>query len=184
MESAFHNPTPRPCIEVRPSARRQRTCSARFEGDRIVVLVPARLPASERQRVAEELAARLLRRAAPKQPDHEHLARRAAKLSAQYPNGKAKPSEVRWVTNQEKTRWGSCTSASGEIRVSARLRGVPEWVLNYVLVHELAHLLVPNHGPAFKSLVARYPRAREAISWLEGYDYGLRMASSHLPPLS
>jgi hypothetical protein len=65
-------------------------------------------------------------------------------------------------------RWGSCTPADGTIRVSERLREMPGWVLDYVLVHELAHLLVPGHGADFWELVGRYPRAERARGYLEG----------------
>jgi hypothetical protein len=156
---------------------------ARFEGDRIVVLVPASMPTRERQRVAEELASRLLRRHQGQgRADDEALTRRARDLSARYLEGKAAPAEVRWVSNQEKSRWGSCTTVTGTLRISARLQGAPGWVLDYVLVHELAHLLEPSHGPAFKSLVSRYPRSGEAAIWLAGYGHGLRVAGGEDPP--
>jgi len=184
MPSAYKDAAAEPgSIEVRPSTRRKRTCVARFEGNRIVVVVPAWMPAHEREQVAQELGGRLLRRRArSEQRDNAALALRATQLSAKYLDGKASPSEVRWVTNQNKTRWGSCTATTKTVRISARLRDVPGWVLDYVLVHELAHLLEPNHGPAFKSLVARYPKAADAVTWLAGYDYGLRAATGQRPP--
>ena len=75
------------------------------------------------------------------------------------------PAGVRWVDNQS-TRWGSCTMATGEIRVSRRLAEYPRWVLDYVLVHELAHLAVPDHSPAFWSLVGRYELSERARGYL------------------
>jgi predicted metal-dependent hydrolase len=48
------------------------------------------------------------------------------------------------------------------------LRGVPPWVLDYVLLHELAHLLEPGHGPAFWALLESYPRTERARGYLEG----------------
>ena len=70
---------------------------------------------------------------------------RAAHLSAAYLGGRAQPASVRWVSNQE-SRWGSCTPAEGSIRISDKVRGMPGWVLDYVLLHELAHLIEPGHG--------------------------------------
>lgn len=67
-----------------------------------------------------------------------------------------------------RTRWASCTPADGTIRISDRLRDVPAWVLDYVLVHELAHLLVPGHGADFWALVRGYPKMERAIGYLEG----------------
>jgi hypothetical protein len=77
------------------------------------------------------------------------------------------PSSVRWVGNQ-RARWGSCTPSDGSIRISTRLRGLPSWVVDYVLVHELVHLRIPGHGPDFWVLVDRYPRAERARGYLEG----------------
>ena len=70
-----------------------------------------------------------------------------------------------YVTNQH-TRYGSCSPAEGTIRISADLAGMPGWVRDYVLVHELAHLLEANHSPAFWSLVNRYPLAERARGYL------------------
>jgi predicted metal-dependent hydrolase len=76
------------------------------------------------------------------------------------------------VGNQQR-RWGSCTSRTGEIRISERLRFVPGWVLDAVLVHELAHLIEPTHSPRFRRLAARFPRTAEADTFLAGYTLGL-----------
>jgi hypothetical protein len=95
------------------------------------------------------------------------LAERAERLSNQYFDGRARPVSVRWVTNQN-TRWGSCTPSEGSIRLSHRLQGMPEYVVDYVLLHELAHLLVPGHGPRFWRLLEAYPRTERARGYLEG----------------
>ena len=167
---------PRPVIEVRPSARRTRTAAACFEGDRIVVTVPAAMPAAERAQVAERLADRLIAKAAAAAHKADaDLSARAAELSARYLDGKARPASIRWVDNQ-RTRWGSCTPATRTIRINSALRHVPDWVLDSVIVHELAHLLAADHGPRFKALVARYPRTGEASTWLAGYGWGLAAA--------
>ncbi|MGV9554437.1 M48 metallopeptidase family protein [Streptomyces sp. NPDC003401] len=155
-------------IEVRRSARRRRTVSAYREGDRTVVLIPARMSEAEEQRwvsvMLDKLAAQESRRRAPGDAE---LAERAERLSAQYFAGRARPATVRWVTNQN-TRWGSCTPAEGSIRLSHRLKGMPEYVVDYVLLHELAHLLVPGHGPDFWQLLEAYPRTERARGYLEG----------------
>jgi predicted metal-dependent hydrolase len=78
------------------------------------------------------------------------------------------------VDNQNR-RWGSCTPADRTIRLSSRLRTMPEYVVDYVLVHELAHLLEPGHNDRFWSLVAGYPRAERARGFLEGIE----QAGSH-----
>lgn len=95
------------------------------------------------------------------------LQERAAQLARAYFEGATKPTSVRWVDNQN-SRWGSCTPADGTIRLSHRLRAMPAWVIDYVLVHELAHLIEIGHGPRFQALVDRYPKAERARGYLLG----------------
>jgi predicted metal-dependent hydrolase len=160
-----------PAVEVRRSARRRRTVSAYRDGDVTVVLIPARFSKAEERRWVAEMIARLQAREArrqrgPRRSDEALLAR-ARQLSTSVLDGGARPTSVRWVDNMA-SRWGSCTPSDGTIRVSARLRDMPGWVLDYVLVHELAHLLVPGHGGDFWELVGRYPRSERARGYLEG----------------
>ncbi|GHA73130.1 M48 family metallopeptidase [Streptomyces termitum] len=158
-------------VEIRRSARRTRSVSAYREGDRTIVLVPARMSEAEERRwvgvMLEKLAAKERDRERRRTPGDAELAARAARLSAQYLDGRARPATVRWVTNQN-SRWGSCTPAEGSIRLSHRLREMPEYVVDYVLLHELAHLLVPGHGPGFWRLLEAYPRTERARGYLEG----------------
>jgi predicted metal-dependent hydrolase len=154
-------------VVVRRSSRRRRTVSAYREGPRTVVLIPARFsPAEERQWV-EVMLRRLQAGEARRKPGDERLATRAAELSRTYLGGEARPTSVRWVTNQNR-RWGSCSPAEGTIRLSTRLRGMPSYVLDYVLLHELAHLLVSGHDARFWALLERYPKLDRARGYLEG----------------
>lgn len=159
-------------VEVRRSARRRRTVTAYQESGRTVVLIPAAFtPAEERRWVAQmvaKLQTREERRRRSLGGDEELLARARA-LSAAHLDGVPQPASVRWVDNQQR-RWGSCTPADGSIRLSSRLRSMPEYVVDYVLVHELAHLIEPGHDARFWALVARYPRAERARGFLEGVE--------------
>ena len=157
-----------PQVEVRRSARRRRTVSARREGDRIVVLVPAGLSPAEEERWVATMVTRLQRtvRASRPRSDAELLAR-ANRLSRQYLGGLAHPRSVRWVGNQN-ARWGSCTPGDGAIRLSDRVQGMPDYVVDYVLLHELAHLLVPGHGTRFWALLGGYERLERARGFLDG----------------
>lgn len=119
---------------------------------------------------------RLAAKESRRRPTDEGLLERAKELSAKYLDGRAVPVTVRWVDNQQH-RWGSCTPENGTIRISTRLKGLPEWVINYVIVHELVHLLVPSHGPAFWKLVEQYPKADRARGFLEGFS-----AAAHTAP--
>jgi hypothetical protein len=161
-----------PEVEVRVSARRRKTSEARWVGGRIVVSLPAHLSGEAREKTIAWLVDRLV----AKHPlrtaiGDSDLMARAETLSDRYRIG-ARPTSVRWVTNQM-ARWGSCSYHSGEIRISHRLRSVPEWVLDAVLVHELAHLVHPNHSPAFHQLANGYRRHHEAGIFLAGYGLGL-----------
>ena len=159
-----------PLVEVRRSRRRQRTVSAYREGDTIVVLLPAQMTRAEEEHWVAEMLARLqrseTRRRSPARTSDEALLARCASCRRDF-GGNAVPDSVRWVPPM-RTRWASCTPADGTIRVSERLREVPSWVLDYVLVHELTHLLVPGHGPNFWKLVRDYPRTDRAVGYLEG----------------
>jgi hypothetical protein len=155
-------------IEVRRSSRRSRTVSAYRDGGRIVVMIPSRFSKDQEAHWVAEMVGRLdASRQRRRGSGDGMLARRAAELSTTYLGGRAQPVSVRWVPGM-RTRWASCTPADASIRVSERLRDMPHWVRDYVLVHELAHLLVPGHGPDFWALVQRYPRTERARGYLDG----------------
>jgi predicted metal-dependent hydrolase len=154
-------------VEVRRSRRRRRTVSAYREGDRIVVLIPASLSRAQEAEWVETMVARVEKAEARRRPGDDDLLRRAAALSRQWLEGRAEPLSVRWVDNQ-RSRWGSCTPVDRTIRLSSRLQEMPAWVVDYVLVHELAHLIEPTHNATFWSLVHRYPKAERAEGYLEG----------------
>ncbi len=162
-----------PHVEVRVSKRRKKTAGAHWEGDRIVVVVPAHLRGTERDEMVEALARRLACHRPHLHASDAELEERALALGRRYLDGVA-PASIRWSNNQVK-RWGSCTLDTREIRISARLRVVPEWVLDAVIVHELAHLFEPTHSHRFLQLEQRYPRREEADIFLEGYALGLHM---------
>jgi predicted metal-dependent hydrolase len=152
-------------VEVRRSARRRRTVSAYREGERTVVLIPARFTRAEERRWVDTMLTRLAAGDQRRRPSDEELMRRATELSERYLSGAARPSSVRWVDNQL-SRWGSCTPADGTIRVSTRVRGMPGYVLDYVLLHELAHLLRAAHDERFWALLQGYPRLERARGYL------------------
>ncbi len=159
----------RTTVQVRRSTRRRRTVAAYRDGDQVVVLIPARFTAAEEREWVQKMLTRLdARESRSRRPRSDtELDQRAGQLARLYLDGLTAPVSIRWVTNQH-GRWGSCTPSERTIRLSARLRGMPGWVVDYVLVHELAHLSVPGHGADFWALVDRYPRAQRARGYLEG----------------
>ena len=152
-------------VEIVRSARRKRTVEAQIINGTIRVHVPARMKQSEVDRYTAELVARLQRAEAN---DRIDLVARAAVLARRYEL--PLPTSIRFVDNQ-KSQWGSCTPASGEIRLSARLTQFPSWVLDYVIVHELAHLIEFHHNAKFLALVDQYPKAERARGFLTGVHY-------------
>ncbi len=160
----------RPAIEVQRSSRRRRSATAFVREQRVVVQVPAGLPAAEEQRLITSLVDRVTRRAAGGATDDEALRGHAVRLAKAHLDG-VQPTTIVW-SRRMRRRYGSCTPADGSIRISAEVAAFPDYVRDYVIVHELAHLHVEDHSKAFHALVARFPRTAEAQAWLSGWEAG------------
>jgi len=156
-----------PAVEVRRSGRRKRTVSAYRDGEKIVVMIPARMTRAEEKEWVTTMVARVTKAERRRRPSDYDLQVRAARLSRKYLDGLAEPTSVRWVANQ-RARWGSCTPADGTIRLSDRLQGLPGYVVDYVLLHELVHLLEPGHDEDFWGWLERYDLTERARGFLEG----------------
>lgn len=180
---APENPSEPAGVEVRRSSRRRRTVSAYREGGRTIVLLPARMSFDEEQHWIKVMLDKLAAQEDRRLLGDGDLSVRAAELSERYLSGRTRPTSVRWVTNQN-TRWGSCTPAEGSIRLSHRLQGMPDYVIDYVLLHELAHLLVPGHGADFWRLLREYPRTERARGFLEGVVAADRLPHTSAAPES
>lgn len=165
-------------IIVIRSRRRKRNISAYRQAGRIVISIPARMSKADERAVVPEMIAKV--RAMEVNPDREPeaLRARAIDLLARYtPEVGRSPLSVEWRTMRE--RWGSCTSVDGTIRLSTRLKGAPDHVLDFVLLHEAIHLLHEDHGSEFHDLLARFPEAGVAQAYLDGYEAA---ESSLIPP--
>lgn len=154
-------------VVVRRSTRRRRSVSAKRVGEALVIDIPAHFSAAEEAEWVARMTERLRARDLRNRLSDDELAARATVLSERYMGGAAKPESVRWVANQG-ARWGSCTPSKRSIRISHRLGRAPAWVLDYVLIHELAHLLEPHHNDYFWALVSAYPQTERARGFLEG----------------
>jgi hypothetical protein len=151
-------------IELVRGTRRRKHVEAVLVGDRLRVSFPRWMSLTEAHATAEELAERMRKRVDPSCID---LAARARRLARQFGLPRAKT--LRW-SDSMRQRWGSCTPEDGAIRISSRLAAYPAWVLDYVIVHELAHLIVASHGPAHDALVDRYQLAERARGFLIAVD--------------
>ncbi len=152
-------------VRIIRSDRRARTVSAKLVGDTVEISAPAHLSDAELQPIIEKLTARLERRRQGRELDDGDLQRIAQELNRQHFDGALRWASIAWSTQQDK-RFGSCTPADRTIRISHRLATMPRFVLEYVVMHELAHLLEANHGPRFWKLVNRYPKTERARGYL------------------
>lgn len=76
-----------------------------------------------------------------------------------------------WGLKKMKTRWGSCNTLRRRIWLNLELASLPELCLDYVIVHELTHILEFNHSPKFWQLVASvFPHWREAEARLKNHQ--------------
>ena len=165
-------------VVVRRSARRRRTVAAFWEDGNAVIAIPAHFTKAQENEWVRRMLDKLKRQgergaqgSGRRRPASDAaLAAHAAELSSRYLGGRAAPTSVRWVSNQ-KSRWGSATPADGTIRLSDKLRAMPQWVIDYVLLHELAHLLVAGHNAAFWRLLEAYPETQRAKAFLEGVAF-------------
>ncbi|HET6165216.1 MAG TPA: M48 family metallopeptidase [Marmoricola sp.] len=157
----------RPEVEVRRSHRRTRTVSAYRKDGKVIVMIPARFTRAEEAEWVDTMLGKLARTEQRGRRTDEQLMKRARELSRDHLDDRVRPASVRWVSNMA-SRWGSCTTGDGTIRLSDRLQSMPVWVIDYVLLHELAHLLEPGHNARFWQLVDRFPKSERAKGYLEG----------------
>lgn len=160
-------------VRIIRSARRQRTVSARLINWRLVeVRAPMVLPQSELDDIIKHLIENMKHKQGRQRRlvTDQELQRRAEQLNQRYFGGKLRWNTITYVDNQKK-RYGSCTPQLGSIRISSRLKQVPDWVLDYVIIHELAHLIEPGHNASFWRLVNRYTLAERARGYLMALQY-------------
>ncbi len=147
-------------VEVIRSAKRRKTVSATIVGSKVVVRMPTFMTEAEEEEYVAALVARLERQRTSEKVD---LPARARALALRY--DLPEPASIRFVSNQTQ-RWGSCTPSTRDIRLSDRIAGFPSWVLDAVIVHELAHLVHLGHTPEFWALANRYPKTERAYGFL------------------
>ncbi|MCU1394715.1 MAG: hypothetical protein JWM34_3143 [Ilumatobacteraceae bacterium] len=147
-------------VVVERSARRRRTVGAQMVGDVLTIVVPAWMSRAEEDHWVDVMTGRFRRKMST---DRIDLHDRALALARRH--DLPRPREIKWSDDMQ-SRWGSCTPGTGTIRISSRIAKFPDWVIDYVLVHELAHLEVGDHSDAFWRIAHRYPKAERAIGYL------------------
>lgn len=142
------------------SKRRKKTSEAHLVGSVLNIKIPNAMTKSEEAEVVDYFVEKFERKYGAERID---LTDRASKLAGRY--GLEEPSTIRWVSNQNQ-RWGSCSPDEKVIRLSDKLVPFPDWVIDYVIVHELAHLSHVGHDGEFWSLVNQYPKTERARGYL------------------
>jgi predicted metal-dependent hydrolase len=153
-----------PPIHIVASRQRRRTVAARLRSGVLELLVPASMSGAERNHWAEVMRGRLERSMRRKRPSDERLMERALVLNQRHFGGRLRWTSIGYADMRR--LWGSCTFTDGAIRIARRAATLPEWVIDYLLVHELAHLEHSDHGPAFHELENRYPLTERAKGYL------------------
>jgi predicted metal-dependent hydrolase len=158
-----------PPIRIVATRRRRRTVAARLRAGVLELLVPDWMSQAERQRWAEVMSRRLQRRAERSLPSDQRLAGRARVLNEKHFGGRLRWTSIAFAEMSH--LWGSCTFTSGAIRIARRAASLPDWVLDYLLVHEMSHLEHSDHGAAFHEMENRYPLTERARGYLMALDH-------------
>ena len=153
-------------VKVVRSQRRRRTIGARVVDGTMYVHVPVVISDKRLKEVIEDFKQRFKKRELKKQLNaREGLKGVVERLSRKYFGGAVKVKSIEYVANQNR-RFGSCSWRDKTIRISHRLAEMPRWVRDYVIVHEMAHILLPNHSKAFWEIVSRYKLTERARGYL------------------
>jgi predicted metal-dependent hydrolase len=152
-------------VRIIRSKKRRKTVQAREIGGVLEILAPAHMSDKQLEPIIKDLEARINRHKNSPELDDQALEKRANVLNRQYFDNHLQWESIRWVTNQNR-RHGSCTAMRGAIRISHRIAEMPQFVQDYVIVHELAHVIEPNHSQRFWDLVYQYPRTERARGYL------------------
>lgn len=153
-------------VRVIRSKKRRRTAGAKLKGSVMHVSVPysvseehlARLLISFKEKFNKTLLRKKLNF---NKPLHEV----AERLNKKYFAGSLNVGSIQYVTNQVR-KFGCCYIDDASIRISHHIAAMPAWVRDYVVMHELAHLVVPNHSKAFWDIISRYELAERARGFL------------------
>ncbi len=164
-------------VEVTRDQRLRKSARWTLHGETIQVRVPQRLGRNQVDKLLDRIVARVIKqRARARRQNDDDLERRARRINRAHFDGELRWHSIRWVDNMRQ-RLGSCTSGGstdGDIRISDRIREWPDYVVDYVIAHELAHRRYPDHSASFWEYLARYPHTDRARGFIEGFAYAQR----------
>ncbi len=158
-------------IKVTRSKRRLRTVSARLVDKTLLVSAPLMLSQERLDKIVEDFRAKFARKIIKDELGRsDNLLERARRINARFFDNKLKLNSIEYVADQN-CKFGCCNYRSANIRISHKIGLMPEWVRDYVVLHEMAHLIEPNHSRAFWEIVSRYKLAEKAKGFLIGTSF-------------
>ena len=153
-------------VKIVRSRRRLRTVSARLIKDTLLVSAPLMLSRERLEKIVTDFKVKFERKKLKAELDKsDNLTERARRINEKYFDNKLKINSIEYVADQNR-KFGCCNYRSANIRISHRIGLMPEWVRDYVIIHELAHLIEPNHSSAFWDIVSRYKLTERARGYL------------------
>jgi len=153
-------------VKIIRSRRRKRTIGARLVKDELLVSAPLAISQERLDKIIADFKIKFTRKKLKEELDRkQNLIDIARKLNEKYFQNKLKVNSIEYVTGQS-SKFGCCNYRDANIRISHRIGLMPEWVRDYVIIHELAHLIEPNHSRAFWDIVRRYKLAERARGYL------------------
>ena len=174
-------PADLPAYRVIRKERRRRSISAFRQGGVIEIHIPAKMSRRQEMEIIPEMIAMVLRREARSRKTDSQLMQIGSELLTKYlPEFDVKPASINWRDMSE--RWGSCTTVDRTIRISDRLIGAPQYVLDYIIFHELIHLIIPGHDQSFYDYLNRFTEQGKAEAFLEGFELGSQSGGSGVIP--
>lgn len=161
-------------VQVHYDNRLRKTIRWEVTNGTVTVRAPKLVRRKDLERAVDEIVEKVIKqRASARKRGDDDLQKRAAAINRKYFGGELQWHTIRWVGNMQK-RLGSCTSGGptdGDIRISERIRHWPDYVLDYVLAHEIAHRKYPNHSKEFWDYLGRFPQTERARGFIEGIAY-------------
>ena len=163
-------------VDFRRDRRLKKTSRwERLPDGSLLVRVPFRFPRYKVNSLLDQVATQIDKTESLRiQRTDADLHERAELINRKYFGGKIHWNAIRWVSNME-ARLGSCTrggATDGQIRISDKIKNWPDWVVDYVIAHELLHRTHPNHSAVFwNDLRAAYPLMERARGFIIGAGF-------------
>lgn len=144
------------------------------QGQRVLVRIPKQTSQHNLAELIKNLTVKLTRlQRKRKKRSSVDLEQRAHWLNQEYFQGELKWSSIRWVSNMQ-YRLGSCTTGGptdGDLRISDRIRDWPQYVIDYVIAHEICHRKYPDHSDNFWEYLRFYPLFDKALGFIDGIAF-------------